>query len=234
MKEATSTCNTFLTVQLALTNIRHLCWKTFYIYLLTYFLNYLINYSIEQSPSWEANRFSASQEIRRIYGTRRFITVVTSTRQFSLSWASSIQSVPPHPTYKFHVTFSLLKLQQNISPGPRRTIWLFRNMKRFYREELLALRPTPGWRSIPCRLSATTYSLYSQLPSILEATKVTNLKFICPSVANIIPNYNQKDARFRDLFISTDALQVSGGSSAHHREHKTVHTASGIVNQYCC
>jgi len=36
------------------------------------------------------------------------------------------------------------------------------------------------------------------------------------------------------LFISTDALHVSGGSSVHHQEHITVHTASGIVNQYCC
>ena len=36
------------------------------------------------------------------------------------------------------------------------------------------------------------------------------------------------------LFISTDALHVSGGSSAHHQEHITVHTASGIVNQCCC
>jgi len=44
-----------------------------------------------------------------------------------------------------------------------------------------------------------------------------------------IPNYNQKDVTFLDLFISTDALHVSGGSSAHHQEHITVHTASGIV-----
>ena len=51
---------------------------------------------------------------------------------------------------------------------------------------------------------------------------------------NIFPNYNQQDAKFLDLFISTDALHVSGGSSAHHQEHTTVHTASGIVNQYCC
>jgi len=36
------------------------------------------------------------------------------------------------------------------------------------------------------------------------------------------------------LFISTDALHVSGGPSAHHQEHITVHTASGIVNQYWC
>jgi hypothetical protein len=36
---------------------------------------------IEQSPSWEANWFSASQEIPRIYGTRKFITAFTSARQ---------------------------------------------------------------------------------------------------------------------------------------------------------
>jgi hypothetical protein len=51
---------------------------------------------------------------------------------------------------------------------------------------------------------------------------------------NIFPNDNKQDAAFLDLFISTDALHVSGGSSAHHQEHKNVHTASGIVNQYCC
>ena len=51
---------------------------------------------------------------------------------------------------------------------------------------------------------------------------------------NLFPNYNQQDATFLDLFISTDALHASGGPSAHHREHITVHTASGIVNQYCC
>jgi len=47
---------------------------------------------------------------------------------------------------------------------------------------------------------------------------------------NIIPSYSQQDATFLDLFISKDALHVPGGSSAHHQEHTTVHTASGIVN----
>jgi len=50
---------------------------------------------------------------------------------------------------------------------------------------------------------------------------------------NIIPNYSQQDAIFLGLFIFTDGLHVSSGSSAHHQEHITVHTASGIVNQYC-
>ena len=34
--------------------------------LLTYLLTYLLSYSMEQSPSWEANRFSTSHEISRI------------------------------------------------------------------------------------------------------------------------------------------------------------------------
>jgi hypothetical protein len=44
-------------------------------------------------------------------------------------------------------------------------------------------------------------------------------------------NYSQQDATFFDLFIFTDDLHVSGGFFAHHQEHITVHTASGIVNR---
>jgi len=32
------------------------------------------------------------------YGSRRFITAFTSAHHLYLSWASSIQSIPPHPT----------------------------------------------------------------------------------------------------------------------------------------
>jgi hypothetical protein len=42
--------------------------------------------------------FAASQEIPRIYGTRKFLTVPTSARHLSLSWANSIQSPRPPPT----------------------------------------------------------------------------------------------------------------------------------------
>ena len=40
---------------------------------------------------------AASQEIPRIFGTRRFITVLTSVRHLSLSSANSIQSPQPPP-----------------------------------------------------------------------------------------------------------------------------------------
>jgi hypothetical protein len=47
---------------------------------------------------------------------------------------------------------------------------------------------------------------------------------------NVIPSYNQQDATFLDLSIPKDTLHVSGGSYAHHQEHTSVQTASGIVN----
>jgi len=41
---------------------------------------------------------AASQEIPHIFGTPRFITVLTSARHLSLSWANSIQSPQPPST----------------------------------------------------------------------------------------------------------------------------------------
>jgi hypothetical protein len=38
------------------------------------------------------------KKLPTFYGTRKFITVFTSTRHLSQSWASSIQSTFPHPT----------------------------------------------------------------------------------------------------------------------------------------
>jgi len=45
-----------------------------------------------------------------------------------------------------------------------------------------------------------------------------------------IPNYGQQETTFLDLFVFINAVHVSGGFSAHHQGHTTVHTASGIVN----
>jgi hypothetical protein len=55
---------------------------------------------MEQSPC-EANRFLARQEIPAFYETRKFITAFTSARHLSLPWASSIQSLPQHPTSSY-------------------------------------------------------------------------------------------------------------------------------------
>ena len=41
---------------------------------------------------------------------------------------------------------------------------------------------------------------------------------------SVFPSSYQQDATFLDLFISTNALHVSGDSSTHHQGHKSVHT----------
>ena len=64
-----------------------------YHYLLTYLLTPLSRVLLEKLTG-----SSASQEIPRIFGTRRFITVLTSARHLSLSWANSIQFPQPPPT----------------------------------------------------------------------------------------------------------------------------------------
>ena len=66
---------------------------------LTYLLTYLLTYSTEQSPSWEANWFlQLIKKFPAFYGTRKFITVLTTARHLSVSWANSIHSPQPLPT----------------------------------------------------------------------------------------------------------------------------------------
>jgi len=44
------------------------------------------------------NRSTLYKKFPTFYGTRRFITSFTNVHLLSLSWASSIHSIPPHPT----------------------------------------------------------------------------------------------------------------------------------------
>jgi hypothetical protein len=52
---------------------------------------------------------------------------------------------------------------------------------------------------------------------------------------HIFPKCNQQDAMFLDLFISSNCfLHVSGSSSAHHQEHKTVRQVLSTNTAACC
>ena len=64
-----------------------------YKYLLTYLLTPWCRVLLEKLTGLQlVKKFPA------FYGTRRFITALTSVRHLSLSWASPIQSIYPHPT----------------------------------------------------------------------------------------------------------------------------------------
>ena len=52
------------------------------------------------------------------HGTRRFITALTSARHLSLSWASSIQSIPPHPTSWRSILILSSHLRLGLPSGP--------------------------------------------------------------------------------------------------------------------
>jgi len=68
-------------------------WLSLLNYLLTYLLTPWSRVFLENLTG-----SAASQEIPLIFGTRRFITVLTSVRHLSLSWANSIQSPQPPTT----------------------------------------------------------------------------------------------------------------------------------------
>ena len=61
-------------------------------YLLTYLLTPWCGVLLEKLTGLQLVKFPA------FHGTRRFITALTSVRQLSISWASPIQSIYPHPT----------------------------------------------------------------------------------------------------------------------------------------
>jgi hypothetical protein len=76
----------------------------------------LLTYSMDQSSSWESNRFAASQEILRIlwnpYGTHRFITEFISACHLSLSLILALQNVYFYCRKVLHVHFMCLLYEQ--------------------------------------------------------------------------------------------------------------------------
>ena len=70
--------------------------------LLTYLLTYLLTHSLTPCSRVLLENLTDSHLVKKfpaLYGTLKFITSLTrSARHLSLSWAKSIQSMPPRPT----------------------------------------------------------------------------------------------------------------------------------------
>ena len=111
-----------------------------------YSIAYLLTGSMQQHPSWESKWFSASEGIPPFYGNRSFITAFTCACHLSLTSAHTSGSIHVWGTRLYFVTWY---------------VFMVRSFSH--------LTQTPTWSTIPCRLSVNAYSIYSQLPSILEA-----------------------------------------------------------------
>jgi hypothetical protein len=71
--------------------------------------HYLLTYSLTPYSKVLLEKLTGSQPVKKFptfYGTRRFITAFTNARHLSISWGSSIQSIPP--------TSHFLKIHLNI------------------------------------------------------------------------------------------------------------------------
>ena len=128
---------------------------------------------MQQNPSWEADPFSTSKKFPRILWNPKVLYCIHKCPPSVpiLSQLDPVHAPTPHflKIQNLMSLFHCLGHTNVISPSPRLSVLTIRNMIRFYGEELSAPRPTPSCRTIPCRLSATAYSIYLLLPSILEA-----------------------------------------------------------------
>jgi len=68
---------------------------------------------MEYSPYWEANRWSANQEVPRSLWNRKFISTFTSARIMPLFCARWIQSMPPSHFLRIHFNIFLLSMSRS-------------------------------------------------------------------------------------------------------------------------
>jgi hypothetical protein len=187
---------------------------------------------MKQSPSWEANRFAASQEIPAFYGTRRFITTLTSARHLSLSWASPIQSITPHPTYwrsililSSHLRLGLPSGRTKVSVQVRGFVSEYFVTKiRFHSDELLARRPAPRLEDHPLScVRGCLFNIFAATLHIGDRSSIRNPRTRHAVVTGIHLHMGTIELRHRKLLIymkmtdtqNTNKLNLNLSSATH-------------------
>ena len=85
-------------------------------YILTDLLTYLLTYSLTPWSRVLLENVTGSLLVKKCE-TQTFITAFTSGRHLSLSWARSIQSIPPSHFLKIHFTFILSSMPESSKWG---------------------------------------------------------------------------------------------------------------------
>ena len=135
--------------------------------------------------------------------TRKFITVFTSARHLSLSWASSIQFIPPHPTSwrSILILSSHLRLcfvsTGSISPCE----YFFKMFFFFHGEALLALRPTPKLEDHPS--SAVRDCLFNILAATLHIGGRSSIRNLRKRHAVVTGTHLSRDTRTQTAVDNT-------------------------------
>ena len=84
-------------------------------------LTYLLTYLLTAWCRVLLEKLTALQLVKKFpafHGTRRFITALTSVHHLSLSWASPIQSIYPHPTSWRSILILSTHLRLGYPSGP--------------------------------------------------------------------------------------------------------------------
>jgi len=175
-------------------------------YILTYLLIYLLTCLFTYLPTpWsrvlleKLTGFQLVKELPAFHETRRLITAVTSPRHLSvLSWATSIQSMPPHPTS----WSSILILSSQLRLGlPSRISVRFPHQNPVHATRLPHTRYMPrpshsrfyhpndiGWgvqiiKLISMQFSLLPCHLVPLMPSILLNALFSNTLSLCSSLS---------------------------------------------------
>ena len=124
---------------------------------------------MQHNRSWEANRFSATQDTPAFYGIQGFITAFTTARHLSLFWVRSILSMSRSHFLKIHFNIIL--------PSMPESLWLrFPHQASYIRklqyaehitilEEVRKSRKT-GSNSLNKYICANFFMFYENIPGI--------------------------------------------------------------------